>query len=97
MKEGEKTDSTKHCCGDSCDMKLKQDAKNHASEAGCCCCSDSCSMEKHDANNASANCCAGATAKTARHDMKNMKNHDMKNGCCCCSDSCEMKPPQSGF
>ena len=106
MKDGEKTDSTKHCCGDSCDMKMKHDAKNHASEAGCCCCSDSCNMETHDAKNASAkpNCCASQTAgnTTAKHDMKNMKNHDTKNhdlenGCCCCSDSCEMKPTKSGF
>ena len=105
MKEGEKTDSAKHCCGDSCDMKMKHDAKNHASEAGGCYCSDSCDMSAHsDPQNASAkhDCCSGQMAgdMKANHDMKNMKdmkNHDMKNGCCCCSDSCEMKLTQVGF
>lgn len=39
------------CCkGDSCDMKMKHDAKDMAAKAGCCCCSgDSCDMKmKHD-------------------------------------------------
>ena len=36
------------CCGDSCDMKMKHDAKDAAKE-GCCCCSDSCNMNmKHE-------------------------------------------------
>ena len=105
MKEGEKTDSAKHCCGDSCDIKTKHDAKNHAGETACSCCGDSCDMKAHaESRNASAKpaCCSGQMAgdMKANHDtknMKDMKNHDMKNGCCCCSDSCEMKPTQSGF
>ena len=38
------------CCkGESCDMKTKQDAKDHAAEGCCCCCGDSCDMKmKHD-------------------------------------------------
>ena len=40
------------CCkGDSCDMKMKHDAKNDAAKEGCCCCcgGDSCDMKmKHD-------------------------------------------------
>ena len=39
------------CCkGDSCDMKMKHDSKNHAAKDGCCCCSgDACNMKmKHD-------------------------------------------------
>ena len=38
------------CCkGDSCDMKMKHDAKDPAAKAGCCCCSDSCDLKmKHD-------------------------------------------------
>ena len=38
------------CCkGDSCDMKMKHDAKNGAAKEGCCCCGDSCDMKmKHD-------------------------------------------------
>jgi hypothetical protein len=35
------------CCkGDSCDMKMKHDAKDHAAKGGCCCCGgDSCDMK----------------------------------------------------
>jgi hypothetical protein len=39
------------CCkGDSCDTKMKHDAKNQAAKEGCCCCNgDSCDMKmKHD-------------------------------------------------
>ena len=39
------------CCkGDSCDMKMKHDAKNQAEKDGCCCCgAASCDMKmKHD-------------------------------------------------
>lgn len=39
------------CCkGDSCDLKMKHDAKNQAAKDGCCCCSgDSCDLKmKHD-------------------------------------------------
>lgn len=46
-----KEHSSKHdscCSGDSCDMKMKEGAKNHADDlamAGCCgCCGDSCDM-----------------------------------------------------
>jgi hypothetical protein len=51
-KEGESCCATMaDCCkGDSCDMKMKHDAKDHAAKAGCCCCGgDSCDMKmKHD-------------------------------------------------
>jgi len=40
------------CCkGDSCDLKMKHDAKDHATKEGSCCCcgGDSCDMKmKHD-------------------------------------------------
>lgn len=39
------------CCkGDSCDMKMKHDAKEHSATGGCCCCGgDSCDMKvKHE-------------------------------------------------
>lgn len=39
------------CCkGDSGDMKMKHDAKNHSAKDGCCCCGgDSCDMKmNHD-------------------------------------------------
>lgn len=51
-KEGESCCAMmKGCCGgDSCDMKMKHDAKDAAAHDGCCCCSgDSCDMKmKHD-------------------------------------------------
>jgi hypothetical protein len=49
-KETESCCAMTSCCkGDSCDMKMKHDAKNHAAKEGCCCCSgDSCDMKKHD-------------------------------------------------
>lgn len=41
-----------NCCkGDSCDVNMKQDAKDHAAKQGCCCCcgGDSCDMKmKHE-------------------------------------------------
>jgi|ERR1043166_1240770 hypothetical protein len=40
------------CCGgDSCDMKMKHDAKDSTAQHSCCCCGgDSCDMKmKHDA------------------------------------------------
>lgn len=50
-KEAESCCSMVSCCcnGDSCDLKMKHDAKNHAAKDGCCCCStDSCEMKmKH--------------------------------------------------
>lgn len=52
-KEAESCCAMASCCckGDSCDMKMKHDAKNHAAKDGCCCCSgDSCDMKmKQDA------------------------------------------------
>jgi hypothetical protein len=38
------------CCkGESCNMKTKHDAKDHAADGCCCCCGDSCDMKmKHD-------------------------------------------------
>ena len=42
---------TECCCkGDSCDMNMKHDAKDHAAKEGCCCCGgDSCDMKmKHE-------------------------------------------------
>ena len=39
------------CCGDSCNMKMKDGAKqmNHTDMAGCCgCCGDSCDMNMKD-------------------------------------------------
>ena len=51
-KEGESCCATmKDCCGgDSCDMKMKHDAKDPATHESCCCCGgDSCDMKmKHD-------------------------------------------------
>lgn len=41
------------CCkGDSCDMKMKHDAKEHSAKGGCCCCGgDSCDMKmKHESD-----------------------------------------------
>jgi hypothetical protein len=42
---------TSCCCkGDSCDMKVKPDAREHSATGGCCCCGgDSCDMKmKHE-------------------------------------------------
>ena len=51
-KEAESCCAMASCCckGDSCDMKMKHDAKNDAAKDGCCRCSgDSCDMKmKHD-------------------------------------------------
>ena len=49
--KGHKEHSSKHesCCGDSCDMKMKDSAKNHAAGAGCSCCGgDSCETNMND-------------------------------------------------
>jgi hypothetical protein len=47
-----KEHSSKHescCSGESCDMKMKDGAKNHAAGAGCCGCGgDSCEMNMKD-------------------------------------------------
>jgi hypothetical protein len=50
-KPAESCCATDSCCckGDSCDMKMKHDAKDHAAKGGCCCGGDSCDMNmKHD-------------------------------------------------
>src|SRR5882672_777358 len=49
-KEMENCCAAMSCCkGDSCDMKMKHDAKDPAAKGGCCCCGDSCDMKmKHD-------------------------------------------------
>ena len=54
-----KEHSSKHescCSGDSCDMKMKDNMKNHAAEAGCCCCSgDSCEMDMKEMKHKNTN------------------------------------------
>jgi hypothetical protein len=82
-----KEHSAKHesCCeGDSCSMKMKEDAKNHADHAtmaGCCgCCGDSCDMKmKEGAKNhpAGTNCC-GCCGDSCEMNMKEMKNKEKK-------------------
>ena len=67
------------CCkGDSCDMKMKHDAKDHAAKEGCCCCSgDSCDMKtKHDAKDASKEgcCCCSDSCDMKMHDKDKPKS-----------------------
>lgn len=98
-----KEHSSKHesCCGgDSCNMKMKDGAKNHADDstmAGCCgCCGDSCDMKMKDGakNHADHSTMAGCCCSSDSCDMKmkeSAKNHAAGTGCCsCCGDSCEM-------
>ena len=58
------------CCnGDSCEMKMKDGAKNHSEHQGCCSSGDSCDMKaKHDTKDQGAKgaCC-------------NMKHKEMQN------------------
>jgi hypothetical protein len=73
-----KEHSSKHescCSGDSCDMKMKEGAKNHSADstiAGCCgCCGDSCDTKVKDGT-------------------KSQMDHSTMSGCCgCCGDSCQ--------
>ncbi|HEY5837591.1 MAG TPA: hypothetical protein VIT19_01065 [Pyrinomonadaceae bacterium] len=84
-------------CGDSCQMKKKEGAKNHVTTntEGCCgCCGDSCQMMKKEGakNHATSNakgCCGdscqmkGSATATAKADSDKHQ--------CCCGDSCNMK------
>jgi hypothetical protein len=86
-----KTDAKEHsakhegcCSGDSCNMKMKDGAKNHAAGAtmaGCCgCCGDSCDMkmkESAKAHAAGAGCCCCGGDSCEMH-MKDMKHKEKK-------------------
>jgi hypothetical protein len=78
-----KEHSSKHesCCGrDSCNMNMKDGAKNHAAGstmAGCCgCCGDSCEMKRKDGakNHAAATGCCGCCGDSCETNRKEMKH-----------------------
>jgi hypothetical protein len=89
---------TSGCCGDSCQMKKKDGAKNHAKSADKegCCRGDSCQMKKKDgmknhAASADKEGCCGDSCQMKKKD--GAKSHatsaDKAGGCC--GDSCHMK------
>jgi hypothetical protein len=96
-----KEHSSKHegCCGsDSCNMKMKNDARNHAADsnlAGCCgCCGDSCDTKmkdgatNHATKAACCGCCGDSCDMKMKDGSKHMNHSDMAGCCGCCGDWC---------
>lgn len=73
------------CSGDSCSMKMKENARNQAAGAGCCGgCGDSCDMKmkdgaKNHADHSTMAGCCGCCGDSREMNMKEMKHKEKTN------------------